>query len=159
MLEKVDYYLELANTYIHEVSKSLLTIFCGTIAILINGGDSSPFATEAQESAPPTIVVSMHSHRALRAYWQGHNTRSQHFVDKLMNITTKSEMGLLNGTVIIFFNVLNSFELMKNHFTTRLKSIAMRSLKLLMKTSEHSSCNFKNKVSNMQPVVLLHCYV
>lgn len=152
LLEKVDYYLELANTCNHEVSKSLLTIARGTIALLIDGGDSSPFATEAQETAPPKILGAMHSHSALQAYWQGHNTRSQHFVDKLMNITTKSEMGLLNGTVIYFFNGLISFELMKNHCTTKLKSIAMRSLKLLKKTSEHSNCNFKNKVSNMQPV-------
>jgi hypothetical protein len=148
LLEKVDYYLELANTYSHEVSKSLLTNFRGTIAILINVGDSSPFPTEAQETAPPKILESMHSHSALRAYWQGHHKRSQHFVDNLMNITT--EMGL-NGTVISFFNGLNSLELMKTNFTTRLRAAAMRSLKLLKKTSEHSSCNFKNKVSNMQP--------
>jgi hypothetical protein len=148
LLEKVDYYLELANTYSHEMSKSLLTNFRGTIAILINVGDSSPFPTEAQETAPPKVLESMHSHSALRAYWQGHHKRSQHFVDNLMNITT--EMGL-NGTVISFFNGLNSLELMKTNFTTRLRAAAMRSLKLLKKTSEHSSCNFKNKVSNMQP--------
>jgi hypothetical protein len=153
LLEKVDYYLKLADTCNHEVSISLLTIFRGTIAILINGGNSSPFATEAQETSPLKILESMHSHSALRAYWQGHNTRSQHFVEKLMNITTKSVMGPLNDTVILFFNGLNSFELMKNHCTSRLKSIAMRSLKQLKKMSEHSSCNFKNKVSNLQPLM------
>ena len=148
LLEKVDYYLKLADTCNHEVSISLLTIFRGTIAILINGGNSSPFATEAQETSPLKILESMHSHSALRAYWQGHNTRSQHFADKLMKITTKSEMGLLNGTAILFFNGLNSFALMKNHCTTRLKPKAMRFLQLLKTTSEHSSFNFKNKVSN-----------
>ena len=153
LLEKVDYYLKLADTCNHEVCKSLLTIFRGTIVILINGGDSSPFATEAQETAPLKILESMHSHSALRAYWQGHNTRSQHFADKLMKITTKSDMGLLNGTAILFFNGLNSFELMKNRCTTRLKPKAMRYLQLLKTKSEHSSCNFKNKVSNMQPLM------
>jgi hypothetical protein len=154
LLEKVDYYLKLADTYSNDLGKVMFLIFRGTIAILINGGDSSPFPTEAQETAPLKILESMQStHSALRAYWQGHNTRSQHFVEKLMNITTKSVMGPLNDTVILFFNGLNSFELMKNHCTSRLKSIAMRSLKQLKKMSEHSSCNFKNKVSNLQPLM------
>jgi hypothetical protein len=61
-------------------------------------------------------------------------------------------MGLLNSPYIIFINGLNSIELMKIQFTSKLRSIATRAIKVLKKASEHSSWNFKNKVSNMQPL-------
>jgi hypothetical protein len=72
---------------------------------------------------------------------------------------TGSEMGQLNESYIIFINGLNSLELMKTNSTTRLSAVAVRACKVIKKASEHSSWNFKNKVSNIQPLcdaLILH---
>ena len=153
LMEKVDYYMKLADAYNNELGKFFFSIFYGTIAILIGGGESSHYSAETlPEMAIKRFLESMHFHCALRAYWQGHYERSQHFVDKMINVTAKSEMGQLSYTVINFFNGLNTFELMKAKVTNKLRATAMRSLEVLKNASVHSSWNFKNKVSNIQPI-------
>jgi hypothetical protein len=152
LMEKVDYYLELADAYNNDLGKFFFSIFRGTIAILINGGDSSHNPHTLSETAIQKFSEAIHFHSALRTHWQGHHSRSQYFVDKMMNVATGGAMGQLNATYIIFINCLNSLELMKTNFTTRLRAAAMRAIKVIKEASVHSSWNFKNKVSNIQPL-------
>ena len=151
LMEKVDYYLELADTYNHDLGKFFFSIFRGTIAILINGGDSSHNSHTLSETAIQKFSEAIHFHSALRTHWQGHHKRSQHFVDKMMNaaIATGGAMGELKATYVIFINCLNSLELMKTNSTTRRRAAAMRAIKVIKEASVHSSWNFKNKVSNI----------
>jgi hypothetical protein len=150
LMEKVDYYIKLADAYNNELGKIFFTIFHSTIAVLINGGDSSHYS--AGTLAIQRFSEAMHFHSALRTYWQGYYERSQHFVDKMIKVTAKSEMGQLSYTFMFFFNGLNTFELMKTKVTNKLRATAMRSLEVLKNASVHSSWNFKNKVSNIQPI-------
>jgi hypothetical protein len=152
LMEKVDYYLELADTYNNILGKIFFSIYRGTIDILINGGDSSHCPEVLSATAIQKFSEAIHFHSALRAFWQGHHSRSQYFVDKMTNVTPRSEMGLLNATYITFINCLNSLELMKTNYTTTLRAVAVRAIKVIKKASEHSSWNFKNKVSNIQPL-------
>ena len=153
LMEKVDYYIKLADAYNNELGKIFFTIFHSTIAILIGGGESSHnSAGTLSELAIQRFSEAMHFHSALRTYWQGYYERSQHFVDKMIKVTAKSEMGQLSYTFMFFFNGLNTFELMKTKVTNKLRATAMRSLEVLKNASVHSSWNFKNKVSNIQPI-------
>jgi hypothetical protein len=45
---------------------------------------------------------------------------------------------------------------MKTNYTTTLRAAAMRANKVIKEASEHSSWNFKNKVSNIQPLDDFH---
>jgi hypothetical protein len=153
LLEKVDYYLKLADTYSNDLGKIFFSIFCCTIKIMIGGEDSAYYTGETlSEMAIQRFLEPMHFNSALRAYWQGYYERSQHFVDKMIKVTTKSEMGQLNATYVIFINGLNTFELMKSKVTNQLRFTAMRAIKVIKEASEHSSWNFKNKVSNIWPL-------
>jgi hypothetical protein len=153
LMEKLDYYMKLADAYNNELGKLFFTIFHSTIAILIGGGESSHnSAGTLSELAIQRFSEALHFHSALRAYWQGYYERSQHFVDKMIKVTAKSEMGQLSYTFMFFFNGLNTFELMKTKVTNKLRATAMRSLEVLKNASVHSSWNFKNKVSNIQPI-------
>ena len=67
----------------------------------------------------------------------------------MTKIAPRSEMGQLNATYITFINCLNTLELMKTNYTTTLRAAAMRANKVIKEASEHSSWNFKNKVSNI----------
>jgi hypothetical protein len=147
LMKKVDYFMQKADTYSNVLGKIFFSIYRGTIAVLINGGDSDILS----ETAIQKFSEAMHFHSALRAFWQGHHSRSHYFVNKMMQVTG-SEMGLLNGTVVHFFNGLNSIELMRIQFLAKFRTIAVRAIKVLKKASEHSSWNFKNKVSNIQPL-------
>ena len=158
LMEKVDYFMQKADTYNNELGKYFFSIFRRTIAVLINGGDSSHYSHTLSETAIQKFSEAILFHSALRTYWQGHHKRSKHFVDKMMQVTG-SEMGQLNASYIIFINGLNSLELMKTNSTTRLSAVAVRACKVIKKASEHSSWNFKNKVSNIQPLcdaLILH---
>jgi hypothetical protein len=154
LMKKVDYFMQKADTYSNVLGKIFFSIYRGTIAVLINGGDSDILSETAIQKFSEAILF----HSALRTYWQGHQKRSKHFVDKMMQVTG-SEMGQLNASYVIFINGLNSLELMKTNSTTRLSAVAVRACKVIKKASEHSSWNFKNKVSNIQPLcdaLILH---
>ena len=49
LLEKVDYYLALANTYQNEIAKAYLSIFCGTISTLIDKGGGNQLITPCNQ--------------------------------------------------------------------------------------------------------------
>jgi hypothetical protein len=152
LMEKVDYFMQKADTYNNDIGIISFSIYRGTIAILINGGDSSHCPEVLSATAIQKFSEAIHFHSALRAYWQGHHSRSQYFVDKMMKVTPVSEMGQLNATYITFISCLNTLELMKTNYTTTLRAVAVRAIKVIKKASEHSSWNFKNKVSNIQPL-------
>jgi len=153
LMEKMDYYMQKADAYNNVLGKIFFSIYRGTIAVLINGGDSDILS----ETAIQKFSEAMHFHSALRAFWQGHHSRSQHFVNKMMQVTG-SEMGQLNASYIIFINGLNSIELMRMQFFAKFRTIAVRACKVIKNASVHSSWNFKNKVSNIQALMMLKFY-
>jgi hypothetical protein len=155
LMEKVDYYFQLADAYNNSLGKMFFSIFRSTITILINGGDSSQCPMDIlSETAIQKFSETMHFHMALRSFWQGYHSRSQYFNDKM----TKGEMGELNATYITFINGLNSLELMKTNYTNMLRAVAMRAIKVIKEASVHSSWNFKNKVSNKHHLMMLKFY-
>ena len=148
LFEKVDNYLALANTHQNEIAKAFLSIFRGTISTLIDKGAStsaSPLAIDVPtETANANILESIHNHRAIQAYWQGHSERCQYYVGKLPQ--KSSFLGKLNRMIIVFIHGMNSFQLMKRQPSTRNRSISKRAIKELKTAASLSGWNFSNKV-------------
>jgi hypothetical protein len=110
LMEKVDYFMQKADNYQHLLSNLIFSIYRGTIAILIGGGDSSHYSADAQETAPSKILELIFFFNALRTYWQGHHSRCQYFVDKMLKLisTLNDDLQGPMSTYIIFINGLNS---------------------------------------------------
>ena len=155
LLEKVDYYLEQANTYQNENAKAYLSIFRGTISTLIDKGDStsaSPLAIDVPtNTANAHLLESINFHRVVQAYWQGYSERCQHYIGKLPHKSSISG-GKLNSVVIVFIHGMNSFRLMKKKPTNKLTSITKKSIRVLKTAAIHSCWNFLNKVRYNQSV-------
>jgi hypothetical protein len=154
LLEKVDYYLEQANTYQNEIAKAYLSIFRGTVSTLIDKRQStrlSPLAIDIPtDTANAHLLESMYFHRAIQAYWQGHSERCQHYIKKFFE--KNSFYGKLNSVIIVFIHGMNSFRLMKKKPTNKLRSISKKSIWVLKTASIHSCWNFLNKVRYNQSV-------
>jgi len=148
LLEKVDYYLKMANTYQNEIVKPFLGIFRGTISILIDNGEStssSPHVIDTPTNTTNAIVLeTINFHRAIQAYWQGHNDRCQHYMGKLLHKC--SDAGKLNSIIIVFINGMNSFQLIRRQPRVKLQTITKKAIGLLKTAAMHSGWNFENKV-------------
>ena len=148
LLEKVDYYLALANTYQNEIAKAYLSIYRGTISTLIDKGVStsaSPLAIGVPtETANANILESIHNHRAIQAYWQGYSERCQHYIAKLPQ--KSAHLGKLNRMIIVFIHGMNSFQLMKCKSSIKMLSISKKAIKELKTAASLSGWNFSNKV-------------
>ena len=118
VLEKLDYYLKLADTYQNEITKTVLSINRETISALIgNGGPSSstPFAIDASTDTENTYVLeALYSHRAIQAYWQGYTKRCHHYIGKFI-ILPNSNFWSWRLHIITFIEGMNSFQLLKRH--------------------------------------------
>ncbi|KAL3773705.1 hypothetical protein ACHAW5_001041 [Stephanodiscus triporus] len=133
LLEKVDYYLRLANTYQNETAKVFLSLHHETISILMG----------KEENSSKKDVSAIYFHRAIQAYWQGHSERCQHYIKKVF----------LSGTVdigkllfITFIEGMNSFQLLKRTSNGKLRSLPRNAIIVLKKAASLSSWNFTNKV-------------
>jgi hypothetical protein len=148
LLEKVDNYLALANTHQNEIAKAYLSIFRGTISTLIDKGVStsaSPLAIDVPtETANANILESIHNHRAIQAYWQGHSKRCQYYIGKLPQ--KSSYFGKLSRLPIVFIHGMNSLQLIKCKPSPRLLSISKKAIKELKTAASLSGWNFSNKV-------------
>ena len=94
LLDKVDYYLELADLYKNELTKTYLSIFRDTISTLIDKGESTsskrnPSNTIPENSTTPAnSSETMHSHRVIQAFWLGHSERCHHYVGKVLQLSS-----------------------------------------------------------------------
>ncbi len=162
VLEKLDYYLKLANTYQNEMIKTFLSINRETISILIdNGGSSSstPFAVDVPTDTEETKVLEeMYYNRAIQAYWQGYSEKCQHYIEKLIlqhpHLTWRLH-------IITFIEGMNSFQLLKRTSNGRLRSIPRNAILVLKTAASLSSCNWRNKVrvNHLHLVLLLSCFL
>jgi hypothetical protein len=147
VLEKVDYYLKLANTDQNDIAKTFLSVHRETISILIgNRGSSSstPFAIDVPTGAQDTTVLEVvYFNRAIEAYWQGYSERCQHFIRKL-TLLPSSYFWRLH--IITFIEGMNSFQLLKRTSNGRLRSIPRNAILVLKTAASFSSWNWRNKV-------------
>lgn len=88
LLQKVDYYLDLADKYKNELTKTYHLIYRDTISTLIDKGEStsSKRNINANENALKQANSSetMYFHRAIQAYWLGHSERCHHYIGKVL---------------------------------------------------------------------------
>ncbi len=161
LLEKVDYYLEQANTYQNEIAKAFLSIFRGTVSTLIDKRQStslSPLAIDIPtDTANAKVLAVIYFQRAIQAYWQGYSERCQYYIGKLQK---NSSEGKLISMTIVFIHGMNSSRLLKSESSINTRSISKKKLrsvlkngiKLLKTAAIHSCWNFLNKVRYNQSV-------
>ncbi|KAL3810773.1 hypothetical protein ACHAXA_011785 [Cyclostephanos tholiformis] len=146
LLERVDYYLDLTNTYKNENSKEHLSIFRETISILIDKGGStslSRYAIDVSSNMATTKVLEMmYFQLVIQTFWQGHNERCQYYIEKLIYRVTSDNWRLQFFT---FFRGMNSYQLMRTNPTIKLRKTAKKCIKLIETAASHSSWNFLNK--------------
>jgi len=150
LLDKVDYYLELADLYKNKLTKTYLSIFRDTISTLIDKGESTssksnPNKTITEDSMKPAnSSETMHFHRAIQAFWLGHSERCHHYVGKVLQMS--SVTGTLRHVVMMFIHGLNTFQVLKRQNTAKLRTIPKNAITALKTATSHSRWNFRNKV-------------
>ncbi len=147
LLERVDNYLELTNTYQNETAKNALCLHRGTLTALIDG--STILAADVPTDAGDVqVLMGLYFHRATQSYWQGHNERCQHFIQKFATLVTTDT---IRENFVIFIDGMNSCQLLRDanrsirSQTTNWKAIS-NAINILKIAASHSSWNFQNKV-------------
>jgi hypothetical protein len=148
----MDYYLELADLYKNELTKTYFLIFRDTISTLINRGKStsskinpSSSGNDAKNSAHTSGTI--YFHRALQAFWQGHVERCQHYLVKVLQFN--SVTAKLSNIVAMFIHGLNSLQLLRTKSTAKLRLVPRTAIKVLKAASLHSEWNFQNKARHI----------
>ena len=131
LLEKVDYYLKLANTHQNEIAKAFLSVHRETISILIykGGQSSSPHSIDVPtNTANEKLSETVNFFRAIQSYWQGYIERCQHYIRKF-NLSKSST--IWKRQLITFIDGMNSFQLLKSTSNGRLRSIPRKAILVL----------------------------
>jgi predicted ATPase len=152
LMEKVDYYLKLANTYQNEITKTFISINRETISILIGDGGPSSSSTYAIDAPTDTentnFLEALYYNRAIQAYWQGYSERCQHYIAKFILLPSSIMWRLHFST---FIEGMNAFQLLKRTSNGRLRSIPRNAILVLKTAASLSSWNWQNKVRNNHP--------
>ena len=147
ILEKVDFYLKLADQYNNVIGKHILYMFRDTISTLIDRGESTSLendgANEVMNASPSSAGI--HRHRAIQSYWLGYNERCHHYWAKAAPPNATENLGSI---VLTFLHGLGSFQLMKRKNTLKLRMIARDAIAVLKTAASHSQWNYCNKVRN-----------
>jgi hypothetical protein len=152
LLEKVDYYLKMADAYKNELARAFFSLYRDTILSILSGSNEIPSSTDHSNNDLPTentnakVLESIYIQRAIQAYWQGHSKRCQFYMEKFIHQGT---FNFWSHDYIAFIHGLNSLELQKSQSTINLRSVTKRSIKVLKTAASFSSWNFQNKVSTM----------
>ncbi len=174
LLERVDYYLGLTNTYQNEMAKLTLAVNREAISVLIAEGGSFGSAPDTIDvpvdmESSTHLLAGIYFHRATQAYWQGRGERCQHFIKKF---TTLETFDNCRHFFVAFISGMNSFQLLrqkkdggKNRFVGSMPTvlnIISKAIQVLKDAALHSSWNFQNKVrcydSISQLLMLLGLY-
>eukprot|EP00581_Thalassiosira_minuscula_P032871 CAMPEP_0183765380 /NCGR_PEP_ID=MMETSP0739-20130205/10914_1 /TAXON_ID=385413 /ORGANISM="Thalassiosira miniscula, Strain CCMP1093" /LENGTH=274 /DNA_ID=CAMNT_0026004045 /DNA_START=79 /DNA_END=903 /DNA_ORIENTATION=+ len=146
LLDRVDYYLELAGLHKHVLAKTHLLMFRDTISTLIDKGESTSSKVflnkTVAESANDSAISQFH--RAIQAFWIGHSERCHHNAGKVLEMS--SVTGRLGDAVIMFFYGLNSFHVLKRQNIAKYRKIPTNAITALKYASSNSRWNFRNKV-------------
>ncbi|KAL7546858.1 hypothetical protein ACHAWF_010187 [Thalassiosira exigua] len=145
LLERMDYYLDQAETHRNELAKMYITIYRDTISTLIDKGESTSSKSNPTSTTTANSSETLFFHRAIQAFWLGHSERCHHYAGKLLSIS--SDEGKLRDILIAFFYGLNSFQVLKRQNTAKLRVIPKNSIAALKAAMRHSRWNFRNKVS------------
>jgi ATP-dependent RNA helicase DDX31/DBP7 len=152
LMEKVDYYLKLANTYQNEITKTFISINRETISILIGDGGPSSSSTYAIDAPTDTentnFLEALYYNRAIQAYWQGYSERCQHYIAKFILLPSSIMWRLHFST---FIEGMNAFQLLKRTSNGRLRSIPRNAILVLKTAASLSSWNWQNKVRYNHP--------
>jgi len=152
LLDRADYYLDLADQYKNELTKTYLCIFRETISTLIDKGETTssknnPKYTITENSIKPAnSSEAKQFHRAFQAFWLGHSERCHHFIGRMLEMNSVAGTARLSDVVITFLHGLNCFQMLKKQNTSKLRLIPQDAINALKTFNSNSQWNFRNKV-------------
>ena len=156
LLDKVDYYLGLAETYKNIFATIMLTITRDTISTLIGktGSTTPPCHSDAPAGMPDFITKASIISNAITAFWQGHSDRCQFYVAKLLKLTSVDyNVAFVDEFLVTsVIHGLNSIRVLKtrNINSYKIKCVSKKAVDVLMNATARSSWNFRNKVRRNQ---------
>jgi hypothetical protein len=148
LLEKVNYYLMMANAYKNSIARAFFSLYRDTVTILTdNGGTSS--STDYSNDLPTNdanakLLGSIYFQRAIQAYWLGHIKRCQFYTEKYREYVKQISF---YSNFMLFIHGLSSLELQKRKTSIKLRANTKRSIRVLKTSASFSSWNSQNKVS------------
>jgi hypothetical protein len=164
LLDKVDYYLGLAETYQHKICIIILSILRDTILTLIGkaGLTSLTHNYDAPPGVPNQILEIIQIHSAMKSYWQGHCERCRFQVEKLLKISSCVGKGKdIENMVIMFIHGLNSFQVLRtrNVNNVKIRYVQKKAIDVFRHATSHSGWNFRNKVGGVQQFIFwIFCF-
>ena len=148
LLEKVNYYLKIANAYKNSIARAFFSLYRDTVTILTdNGGTSSSTDhpnDQTTNDANAKLLESIYFQRAIQAYWLGHIKRCQFYTEKYLEYVKQISF---YSNFMLFIHGLSSLELQKRKTSIKLRAITKRSIRVLKTSASFSSWNSQNKVS------------
>lgn len=152
LLDKVDYYIRLAEAYQNKFATIMLSITRYTISTLIgNTGSSTPTSnTDAPAGTPDFIIKASIISSAITAFWQGYSDRCHFYIEKLRKLTSAeyNVASVDEYLVMLVINGLNSIRVLTTRSINsyKIKSVSKKAVDVLMNATTRSGWNFRNKV-------------
>jgi hypothetical protein len=156
LLDKVNYYLGLAETYQNKFATIMLSITRDTISTLIGktGSTTPTCQSDAPAGMPDFITKASIISSAITAFWQGHSDRCQFYIDKLRKLTSVDyNVAFVDEYLVTsVIHGLNSIRVLKtrNINSYKIKCVSKKAVDVLMNATARSSWNFRNKVRRNQ---------
>ena len=146
ILEKVDFYLKLADQYKNAMAKIVLSILRNTTSTLIDKGESASSKVNDATSGNAYFSTIIHRYNAIQAYWLGYNERCHYYVEK--EFLQHSDSAQFSSLVLTFLHGLSTFPQLKRRNIPKLRLIPRSAIATLKTAASHSQWNFCNKVRN-----------
>ena len=138
LLERNDYYAELAVMHKNKMASLSFLLFRNTIKTLMI--KEYTICSEEADTHPGAVY-----HKAIRAFWTGHHERSHHFIEQIFYGTAS---GNRNEKIqAMLYYGINPYIIKKRRGRLKTKQISRSALQILEAAECHSKYNFCNKVS------------
>ena len=177
LLQEIDYYLHLLETYKSEIARYYLLCYRETVSILIDKGqatgiEAEPCYGDVSDPGNKRLEV-FYFHQVLQNYWLGYTERSNHYIQKYDDILQQRyfdsyiikfyhgklqpvyfEMPFTPGThslTPLFFNSgLNTLDLLKKKRIYSRGEEVDEIIAAMRVAASHADSNFKNKVELLE---------
>jgi len=150
ILEKVDFYLKLADQYKNAMAKIVLSILRNATSTLIDKGESASSKINDATSGNAYFSAIICRYNAIQAYWLGYNERCHYYVEK--EFSQHSDSAQFSSLVLTFLHGLSTFPQLKRRNIPKLRLIPRSAIATLKAAASHSQWNFCNKVRNLHDV-------
>ena len=155
LLNEIDYYLNLLQTYNNEMTKIFLLMYRKTVSMLIDKGEATSLATSAGpepvnegDATPQAVLDMVYINETIQTHWLGYKERCCHFAKKCFD--SLSNFYHEHRVIVLFYHGLNSFDMLKKKLTPQRRKEVKDVIDSLKVTVSHAESNFRNKLELLE---------